>query len=209
MGRNQLIRTNSNPYHIVSRSNNSDWFSIPLQEVWSLALLSLKETFKRTPFELIGFVLMINHYHMVIRTPDSNLDRIMYEFNKRFSLKLRQASQRQNRMFGGRYKWTLILENSHYWNVLRYIYQNPIRAGVVTNCEDYPFSTFHYYHLEYSFPIPLSLSESDINELKMWFNERPTEYHNQIIKNGLFRTTFRIKNHSPLRPYILQGPKYR
>jgi putative transposase len=70
---------------------------------------------------------------MLIQTPDSNIDRFMYFFNKEFSRKLRLEAGLSNRMFVSNYKWCLVTSDQYFNNVFRYIYQNPLRANIVKN----------------------------------------------------------------------------
>ena len=43
--------------------------------------------------------------------------------------------------FASRYKWSIVKNESHFTTVLKYIYQNPVRAKIVRNAETYPYST--------------------------------------------------------------------
>lgn len=155
MPRQKLIRTNEYPYHVTIRCNNKEWFDLPLEVVWSICLRAFRRAVKIHHVKLQAFVLMSNHYHMMIWTPDSNLDKFMFEFNRYLSFEIRDATGRINRIFGDRYKWTLIDSESYYNSVLRYIYQNPLKARVVEKCEDYPFSTLHYLVKDILFSVEL------------------------------------------------------
>ena len=90
-----------------------------------------------------AFVLMSNHYHMLLSTPDENLDDIMQYFQREFSSWIRNQTQKQKYRFQGRYKYCLLTEHSHFINTFRYIYQNPLRSGLTSHAEDYKFSTLH------------------------------------------------------------------
>ena len=127
MTRARLIKTAQFPYHIVNRANNQEWFQLPLAQVWDLTLECLSAAHEKHPFTLHALVLMTNHYHLLVSTPDENIDKIMFEFNRRFSEGLRRATNRINRMFGSRYKWSLLKDNAYYLNVLKYTYQNPFQ----------------------------------------------------------------------------------
>lgn len=144
MPRKNLIRTPHHYYHITTRANNKEWFALPLREIWSISQTAFNKSQENAPAIVSQFVLMGNHYHLLIKTPNSDIDIFMFWFNKTFSDLLRKKSGRINRMFGSNYKWSLIQDPSYLFNVVRYVYQNPIRAGVVSRCEDYPFSTLYY-----------------------------------------------------------------
>lgn len=140
MPRKRLIRTHRYPYHVTTRSNNQEWFYIPMDEVWKYAKAVLFDGAQRYNVKIDAFVLMSNHYHLCIYTPDANIDRFMQFFNKRLGQRISRHASRINRIFGAPYKWSLIQNDHYYSNVIRYIYQNPLRAGLCVRCEDYPYS---------------------------------------------------------------------
>ena len=190
MGRKNLIRASHLPYHVTARTNNKEWFEIPLNEVWALAQESLKEAEKIHHVELISFVLMGNHYHMIVVTPDGNLDLYMYEFNKRLALKIQKCTGRINKIFGGRYKWCLIQSNNYFLNCYRYVYQNPIRAGVVDRCEDYPYSTLKSLikNVKFSVPVHDKYGFKDDYGL-MWLNKKIEENEMLELRKKLAHST--------------------
>ena len=144
MPRKNLIRTNQYPYHVTIRTNNKDWFDLPMEDVWSICKDQITKAKTNFPVDIQAFVLMNNHYHLMLWTPNSNLDKFMYKFNLGISKNIREKTGRINRIFGDRYHWCLIKNQTYYKSVLKYIYQNPRRAGLTNKCEDYPFSTLHY-----------------------------------------------------------------
>jgi REP element-mobilizing transposase RayT len=190
MPRKNLIRTNTYFYHVTTRSNHKQWFSIPLADVWNISIQSMKLAQDKCPAIVSQYVLMSNHYHMLIRTPNCDVDRFMYWFNKTFSELLREKSGAVNRMFGSRYKWSVIKSDRYFYNVFRYIYQNPVRAGLVEKCHKYPYSShyYQYYGLDIGFPFAkLDHLEGDICFLNYGVNQ--TE--NLRIKKGLSRSIFK------------------
>ena len=73
MPRKKLIRTDQFPYHVTTRTNNKNWFSLPLEETWNICLRSLHKANKLNKVNLHAFVLMKNHYHLLLETPEANL----------------------------------------------------------------------------------------------------------------------------------------
>lgn len=169
MPRKNLIRTNLYYYHITTRVNHKHWFCLPLNEVWKISISSFQKAQKNCASDIAQFVLMGNHYHLLIRTPNSDIDKFMFWFNKTMSDLLRYRSGLENRMFGSSYKWSLIKSNIYLFNVYRYIYQNPIRAGLVNRCEDYMFSSLFFLrnNKELGFQLEpiIEYEQSDFNHL--------------------------------------------
>ena len=188
MPRKNLIRSQLLPYHVTARANNQAWFTLPMETVWSLCQRSLKEAYEKHKVEVISFVLMSNHYHMLVRTPEANLDSFMYEFNKRLAFSLKQYSGFSNHILGSRYKWCLIQSQNYFGNCYRYIYQNPLRAKITDRCENYPYSTLFYIHSHKTFSIPLfdQMGFKDPFVLN-WLNEAIHEEEVTMIRKGLRR----------------------
>lgn len=189
MPRKLLIRSENLPYHVTSRSHNKEQFPLPIKRVWELANYSFKEANEIHPINLISFVLMSNHYHLLLYTPNGNLDRFMYEFNKRLALKIHSEAGVINQVFGGRYKWCLIQSQQYLSNCYRYVYQNPVRAGLVKRCEDYPFSTLHCSakHSIFSIPIHDKYGFKDEYCLR-WLNQKINIDEVESLKKSLSRS---------------------
>lgn len=188
MPRIPLIRSRISPYHVTTRTNNKEWFELPLSEVWRMAKSSLFEAHKVHNVNVVSFVLMSNHYHLIVITPDGNLDKFMYEFNKRLALKIKFKTGRINKIFGGRYKWCLVNSREYFYNCYRYVYQNPLRAGIVGRCEDYEFSTLRHIMEHNNFCVPLhdSIGFKDQRILN-WINESFDEKALEDLKKKIYR----------------------
>lgn len=171
MPRPKLIRTAEHPYHITTRSNNKEWFYIPTSDVWNHAYSILKNSEKKFNVKVDAFVVMNNHYHLCVYTPEANVDKFMNDFNLKLSKKISRQADRINRIFGARYHWSVIETNSYYFNVIRYIYQNPVRAEICQRCEDYPFSDLVF---------------QDYSEEEMaWINTAQNSFDVEITKKKL------------------------
>ena len=75
MPRKKIIRTNEFPYHVTARTNNQEWFKLSLDEVWSIFERVLSKVQLRYSIEIYQFVLMSNHYHLLLSTPEANIDK--------------------------------------------------------------------------------------------------------------------------------------
>lgn len=192
MPRKNLIRSDQLPYHVTTRANNKLWFTLPLEEVWEISQRCIKEAYDLHPVEIISFVLMSNHYHLLIRTPKANLDSFMYEFNKRLAFNLKSKTGHVNHVLGGRYKWCLIQSQDYFKNCYRYIYQNPRRAMLATRCEEYPFSTLHYLFSNKQFAVPL-YADMDLNDPHVinWLNEKLDNTESAQLQKGLRKSEFK------------------
>jgi len=191
MPRKNLIRTNKYYYHITTRSNHKHWFQLPLSEVWNISMQAFSIATNARTVEIVQFVLMSNHYHLLIKTPNCDIDKFMFWFNKTFSDNLRKKTGQINRMFSSNYKWSLITNEVYLTNVIRYIFQNPVRAGIVNKCEEYPYSTIFLnksdLNLTFKIRFPLEINQC----FYFYINETVKFKKNVSIKKGLRKTTYK------------------
>lgn len=117
---------------------------------------------------------------MMLKTPHENLDLFVYEFNKFISNELRKE------IFEDKYKWCMIRSPRYLTNCYRYVYQNPLRAGVVREAQDYPYSTLHYLKHKKDFPLQIYDHFGFKDEYGLrWINETVKEPEAEAIRRGL------------------------
>ncbi|MFL5783104.1 MAG: transposase [Bacteriovoracaceae bacterium] len=132
-------------------------------------------------------------------TPHEDVDRIMYFFMKKITVSIQKYTGRINRVFGGRYKGCLIQDENYLFNVYKYIYRNPVRAGLCQRIEDYRYSSWK----KDSFEIEnLFFSQKwSSGELK-WLNEDFEKELSNKIKFSLHKTVFDLhSNFKPVNKY--------
>ncbi len=76
-----------------------------------------------------AFVLMDNHYHLLVRTPRGNLNRFMQCLNTSYALYYRYKHERPGHVFQGRYKALLVTEEDYLLRLTRYIHLNPVKTA--------------------------------------------------------------------------------
>lgn len=194
MPRKPIIRSNQHYYHIVARSNNQEYFYLPSQEIWQMMTGKLGELQKKFDLEIGAFVLMNNHFHLLILSPEVDIDRVMYFFMKEITLSIQRRTKRINKIFGGRYKGCIIEHQNYLMNVFKYIYRNPVAAGITEKVENYSYSTLFYQLNSMTQPFELSrLFNLEVGLMLAWLNASFKEQEAQSIKNGLKKTVFDYK----------------
>ena len=190
MPRPYIIRSEIHPYHVTNRCNNKEFFPLPLSEVWNIMLAELHRMHKEHKLAVHAFVLMGNHFHLLCHTPEGNLDQIMQKFMRATSVIISRRAKSLNHLWGGRYKWSMIESQTHYFQVYRYIYQNPIRAMLVNKVQDYPYSTLKNVPFPIHSFIPMSFGghEGEI----LWLNEKYEKEDEDLIKLGLRKHQFDV-----------------
>ena len=86
------------------------------------------------------YVLMTNHYHLLVSTPNANLADCMHVLNGEYALWVNKLRKRRGHVFDARYRPTVVERDEHLLEVLRYVVLNPVRAGICARAEDWPWS---------------------------------------------------------------------
>lgn len=197
MPRKKLVYTHEFPYHVYARSNNREWFYLPPHETWNIFVSELNRTFTEHKMSLHAFVLMSNHYHMLVTAdPSYSLGEAMCELQKSVSRRINKVAERSNHVFGGPYKAALIKHGKDFSDVLKYIYRNPVKAGMVDLVEKHPYSTISNSRMIITPPSPEIMKEIPCDILT-WLNSPSDQEKEEKIKKALRRTEFKI----PLRQY--------
>lgn len=85
---------------------------------------------------------MDNHYHLLIQTPDGNLSKGMRQLNGVFTQASNRRHRRVGHLFQGRYKAILVDGDAYLLELTRYGVLNPVRAGMVGDPADWPWSNY-------------------------------------------------------------------
>jgi REP element-mobilizing transposase RayT len=128
-------------YHVTSRGNEKR--RIFKSDRDRRAFLDfLGKTAKRFGWSITAWVLMTNHFHLVIQTPKPNLSRGMHWLNGSYAGWFNHQYKRWGHLFGGRFKALLIDKETYFTEVLRYVVLNPVRAGLAARPEAYRWSSY-------------------------------------------------------------------
>ena len=128
-------------YHVTSRGNEKRPI-VRSNRDREAFLRFLGETATRFNWSLTAWVLMTNHFHLVIQTREANLSAGMHWLNGSYAGWYNHARQRSGHLFQGRFKSFLIEKEPYFAEVLRYVVLNPVRAKMVARPEDYRWSSY-------------------------------------------------------------------
>jgi REP element-mobilizing transposase RayT len=105
-------------------------------------LLFLGMAVRRFGWSVTAWVLMTNHFHLVLKTPEPNLSKGMHWLNSTYANWFNRIHGRCGHLFQGRFKAFLIDEESYFADVLRYVVLNPVRAKMCERPEEYRWSSY-------------------------------------------------------------------
>jgi len=131
-------------YHVTARGNERRriYYSKADYEKFKAYLEGAQEKYG---YLLHCYVLMTNHYHLVIETPRANLSSVMHYVNGSYTNYINIKKRRSGHLFQGRYKAILVDRDSYLLELSRYLHLNPVRAKMVERPEDYPYSSYRAY----------------------------------------------------------------
>ena len=85
---------------------------------------------------------MDNHYHILVETIEGNLSQGMRQLNGVYTQRSNRRHGLYGHVFQGRYKAILVQKDAYLLELSRYVVLNPVRAGMVNDVEDWPWSSF-------------------------------------------------------------------
>ena len=144
MGRKPRVEFKGAIYHVIKRGNNRDYIFRDREDKESF-LKCLEEANEEGAFNLLGYVIMDNHYHLIIETKEKPLHKIMQKVNNTYSKNYNKRHKRTDHVFGGRYKGILVNDDKYLLTLLRYIHDNPVRAKMHKNMAAYHWSSDQFY----------------------------------------------------------------
>lgn len=100
---------------------------------------------QRKPFELYGYCLMTNHFHLLLKPLEDSISRIMQSLTVSHTQRYHKHHGGGGHVWQGRFKSPVIEDDDHLLTVLRYIEANPLRARMVRNAKNYPWSSFAHH----------------------------------------------------------------
>jgi putative transposase len=126
MARPLRIQFENAYYHVTCRGNaRQNIFSSDADRLAFLDLLGRSSEIYQT--EILAYVLMRNHFHLLVKTPRGNLQEFMRHFNISYTAWFNRRHRRSGHLYQGRYHSFLIDEDNYLKEVSRYIHLNPVK----------------------------------------------------------------------------------
>jgi putative transposase len=153
MGRLPRVIDDGLVYHAINRGNNrADIFADDADFV--AFLHSLAVTKQRYPFELFGYCLMTNHFHLLLRPGSGqSISRILQSLTVAHTWRYHKKHRTSGHVWQGRFKSPVIQDDEHLLVVLRYIEANPLRARMVRELSEYRWSSFAHHGVGHEDPL--------------------------------------------------------
>ncbi|MGR9037952.1 MAG: transposase [Gammaproteobacteria bacterium] len=132
------------PQHVIQRGNNRDIIFVT-DEDYQFYLQKLGDACKKYDCDIHAYVLMTNHVHLLLTPHSENgISQVMQALGRYYVQYFNFRYRRTGTLWEGRYKATLMDSESYLLTCSRYIELNPVRAKIVKDPGEYPWSSFGY-----------------------------------------------------------------
>jgi REP element-mobilizing transposase RayT len=96
-------------------------------------------------YEMYSYCLMDNHIHLLIRETTESVSQIIKRISSSYVYWYNQKYDRWGHLFQERFKSEVVESDEYVLMVLRYIHQNPVKAGITNDVRRYLWSSYHEY----------------------------------------------------------------
>ncbi|MCX5817527.1 MAG: transposase [Proteobacteria bacterium] len=187
MARPLRIQFENAYYHVTCRGNAGEpIFSEDYDRRKFLLLLQHSAEIYRV--NILAFVLMTNHFHLIIKTPSANIQEFMRHFNISYTAFFNKQHGRCGHLFQGRYKSFVIDADAYLLEASRYVHLNPVRIqkGLsteqkITLLKNYRWSSYYDYSVRIRHPF-LSL------EVILNYFKGKKERYRDFVESGITLT---------------------
>lgn len=180
-----------------------------MDEVWILMTNQLYLVKHAFDLRVHSFVLMNNHYHLIVSAPKANLSAAMAYFQNQTSRELTHASRRENLTWSGRFFRCRLGSHQYFLNTYKYIYQNPLRAGICKYAEEYRYSTLAGLVAGQLLSVPLEydsiIFDGDFDRTLRWINALSNKDDLDAIRKALRRSDFKLPKDKTRRKHRLES----
>ncbi len=192
-------------HHIIQRGNNGQPISVANADYEYLRAL-LEEGAAHSGVALHAYVLMSNHFHL-LATPEEpqSIPRMMQSVGRRYVRYFNHRQARTGTLWEGRYRSTLIQSEHYLLTCMAYIDLDPVRAGLVGDAAEYPWSSHaHYIGRRY---------EKLITPHRLYWELGNTPFareaaYRELVHSGVGEEQVRMFTDSALRGWALGEPDY-
>ena len=150
MPRQARKKSESGIYHIMLRGINQQQIFEETED-YEKFLEILKDCKVICEFKLFAYCLMGNHIHLLLKEGTESLEQVFKRLCGRFVYWYNIKYRRVGHLFQDRFKSEPVDSDDYFFTVLRYIHQNPTKAGLCKRVEDYAYSSYMDYFNKSSF----------------------------------------------------------
>ena len=186
MPRTARKKSKTEQYHVMLRGINQQQIFLDDEDCEKfIEVLQASKT--ASCFELYAYCLMGNHIHLLLKTIGEELDQIFKRIGARYVYWYNWKYRRVGHLFQDRFKSECIEDDMYFLSVLRYIHQNPVKAGLCDTIEEYRWSSYKEYIgnrkiVDTGFPLEMMGLDEFIRYSSSSNNENCLEYSEKSFR---------------------------
>lgn len=147
MPRNPRQLSRTGVYHIMVRGINHQMIFFE-KEDYQRYIETIDRFVADEEAVVLGYCLMSNHVHLLIQENNTAISQIMKKIGTSYAYWYNQKYERSGHVFQDRFMSESVEDDSYLLMVIRYIHQNPVKAGIVTKADAYIWSSCRVYYGE-------------------------------------------------------------
>ncbi len=144
MPRQARKHSESGIYHVMLRGINQQQIFEDTEDCDRFIQI-LHECKAVSEFKLFAYCLMNNHIHLLIKPEKEPIEQVFKRIGARYVYWFNVKYQRVGHLFQDRFKSEAVEDDEYFLTVLRYIHQNPTKAGICKKIENYKYSSYQEY----------------------------------------------------------------
>lgn len=173
-------KSSSGIYHVMLRGINQQQI-FQDEEDNKKFLQVIEECKKISGFELYSYCLMGNHVHLLLKEREEPLELIFKRIGSRYVYWYNIKYKRIGHLFQDRYKSCVVESDEYFLSALRYIHNNPVKAGIAKSSKEYKFSSYNSYFEKASLvDTKAVLDMISINQFEKFHTEKDSIKHIEI-----------------------------
>ena len=188
-------------YHIVNRGVERRKIYID-NEDHHVFLEIVQESAEVYHFEIYAYVLMDNHYHLLLKTTALNLSLLMRQINARYSMYFNKKYNRVGPLWQGRFKSWYVYDERYLRSLLKYIEFNPIKADMSKSIGEFPWAmssrmndlTCLNYALMETIDFEKVLTPAEEKEIDTLYNTKMVQVDHLVIPKTKTKLDIHFKN---------------
>lgn len=173
MPRKERKKSSTGIYHVMLRGINGQIIFEDREDFLKL-LETIKGYREESGYSIYGYCLMTNHIHLLIKEGKEDLGTVFRRIGAKYVYWYNWKYSRRGHLFQDRYKSEVVEDDAYLVTVLRYIHQNPLKAGIERSIRKYPWSSYREYIGESDIcdtAFPLGLFAKDSQKALSLFKE--------------------------------------
>ena len=144
MPRNPRIQSSTGYYHAMARGNSRENV-FQNDNLKKLYIKIVNEMASEEEVEIAAYCIMSNHVHLLLKADMESLIRFFRRVNVKYASNYNLINDRGGHVFQDRFKSEPVEDDTYLVQVVRYIHNNPVKAGIVSSPGEYQWSSYIEY----------------------------------------------------------------